>query len=235
MTARPEYYRYVKWTTEAGNAANKVIRMDIPKGVAESTGVLYYSEFIKITDGATYRFQIRYRTNGPSPKVFIKGYDLMASEYVAAGKARTLNASEQRKYGSMRTPHGSLGAKPDDPVLPTEMQYRECYRSQQNLKGPQNTWNVQTEDFTPRHTKYSPKAVRIMLYGYLAEGLIEWDDAVIKEVVPATTTARPKEKRHSLETKVTLKEMEETERRSEELKARERREKAAAKDKDAEK
>jgi len=96
-------------------------------------------------------------------------------------------------------------------------------------------WNVQTEDFTPRHTKYSPKAVRIMLYGYLAEGLIEWDDAVIKEVVPAATTGRPKEKRHSLETKVTLKEMEETERRSEELKARERREKAAAKDKDAQK
>src|SRR5690606_15852348 len=36
-------------------------------------------------------------------------------------------------------------------------QRREVYRSQQNLKGPAGTWNVHTEDFTPKHARYTPR------------------------------------------------------------------------------
>jgi hypothetical protein len=209
LTVRQDYYHYVSWTTEAGNGSNKVLRMDIPKEIAESTGVLYYSQFIKIQEGATYRFQCRYRTNGPSPKVFIKCYDEMPTVY----KVRASYAAGLSETGSLNNPGG------------TDKQYREVYRSQQNLKGPKGeAWNVQTEDFTPKHSKYSPKAARVMLYGYLTPGMIEWDDVVIKEVVPATTSAQVKQKRHSLETKVTIKEMEENVRRSDEEKARQRRE-----------
>jgi hypothetical protein len=205
------------WTTEAGNASNKVLRMQIPKEIAESTGVLYYSQFIKIQEGATYRFQCRYRTNGPSPKVFIKCYDEMPTVY----KVRASYAAGLSDSGSLNSPGGN-----NPPG--TDKQFREVYRSQQNLKGPKGEkWNVQTEDFTPKHTKYSPKAARVMLYGYLSPGMIEWDDVVIKEVVPATTSAQVKEKRHSLETKVTIKEMEENVRRSDEEKARQRREREA--------
>ena len=61
---------------------------------------------------------------------------------------------------------------------------REVYRSQQNLKGPNGTWNTQTEDFTPKHTKYSPKWGRVMLYAYLSPGVVEFDDVVVKQIVP---------------------------------------------------
>ena len=58
-------------------------------------------------------------------------------------------------------------------------QLREVYRSQQNLKGPKNVWNTQTEDFTPGHTKYTPRWGRVMLYGYLGAGVVEFDDVVV--------------------------------------------------------
>ena len=177
LNARPDYYRYVSWRAEAGNPKNKVLRMDIPKDIAESTGVLYYSQFFKIQEGATYRFQCRYRTNGPSPKVFIKCYDEMPTR--VQGARFVLGGESASETGSMNQPGGAA-----DKV------FREVYRSQQNLKGPKGeAWNTQTEDFTPKHTKYSPKAARVDLYGYLSPGIIEWDDVVVKEVIPATTSA----------------------------------------------
>ena len=57
-----------KWTAEKGNPGNKVLRMDIPKDVAESLGVMYYSRPFKVEEGAKYRFQCRYRTDGPRPR-----------------------------------------------------------------------------------------------------------------------------------------------------------------------
>jgi hypothetical protein len=109
------------------------------------------------------------------------------------------------------------------------MVWREVYRSQQNLKGHKGQWNVHTEDFTPKHTKYTPKLARVMFFGYVAGGTIEFDDVVIKEIIPAPSSSLVKEKRQSLETKVTIKEMEEAVRRSDAEKARQREEREAAK------
>ncbi len=110
--------------------------------------------------------------------------------------------------------------------MPKLSEMREVYRSQQNLKGPKNTWNTQTEDFTPRHTKYTPRWGRVMLYAYLGAGAVEFDDVVLKQIVPASPGEGEKDPRHSLETTVTVKEMEENERRSREAKEkRERQEK----------
>ncbi len=189
----------VKWVPENGNPKNHVIRFDIPRAVAENEGVMYYSDFFPVQEGAKYRFQVRYRTTGPSPKVFIKCYDEMASDYRAEGAARDVT---------------SAGA----------MQRREVYRSQQNLKGPPNVWNTQTEDFTPKHTKYNPKWGKIMLYGYLSPGSIEWDDVVVKMLIPSSSSV-VKIRRHSLDTKVTIKDMEENERRGKEAREKLRQEK----------
>ena len=104
------------------------------------------------------------------------------------------------------------------------MQRREVYRSQQNLKGPPNVWNTQTEDFTPKHTKYNPKWGKIMLYGYLSPGSIEWDDVVVKMLIPSSSSV-VKIRRHSLDTKVTIKDMEENERRGKEAREKLRQEK----------
>jgi hypothetical protein len=95
---------------------------------------------------------------------------------------------------------------------------REVYRSQQNFKGPNDTWNTHTEDFTPKHTKYSPKWGRVMLYAYMSPGEVEFDDVVVKQIVPASPGESVKTRRHSSESKITIKEMEENDRRSRELK-----------------
>ena len=95
--------------------------------VAGSTGVLYYSNFFPVEEGATYRFQCRWRTSGSAAKVFIKCYDELPT--------------------SFRTREGGDSFKTEK---------REVYRSQQNLQGSAGAWNVQTEDFTPQHTQFTP-------------------------------------------------------------------------------
>ena len=193
----------VVWTTEAGNAKNHVMRFTFDKAVAEAEGVMYYSDLFPVQVGAKYRFQCRYRTNGPSPKVFIKCYDEIASEY---------------RTGDVKTV-----AKTKKDYIPEMNQLREVYRSQQNLKGAVNQWNTQTEDFTPKHTKYTPKWGRVMLYAYLHPGVMEWDDVVVKQIMPVSPGEGPGERKHSIGTKVTIKEMEENERRSRELKEQQKR------------
>ncbi len=187
--------RLVQWLRESGNPANSVIRFTFDKGVGDSTGVMYYSDWFPVEEGAKYRFQCRWRSNGPTGKVFIKCYAQQSSEY------RTESA-----------PPGS--SQPGPNYRPDPGQRREVYRSQQNLKGQKNTWNVQREDFTPKHTKYTPRWGRVMLYAYLGGGVIEFDDVVIKQIVPASPSVQLKELRHSLETKVTIEEMKENERRT---------------------
>jgi len=212
--------KLVSWLPETGNPSNRVIRFTFDAGVGDGTGVMYYSDMFPVAEGAKYRFQCRYRTNGPSPKVFIKCYDEMGSEYKEESALRTTSS---RKTDD---PRAKAGAKSRDyqprrnDYVPEEGQRREVYRSQQNLKGPKNTWNVQTEDFTPKHTKYSPKWGRVMLYAYLGGGVVEFDDVVIKEIVPASPSEAKKKQRHSLDTKVTIEEMQENEARGKETRQR---------------
>jgi hypothetical protein len=189
----------VKWIDEAGYAGNKVIRFTFSKAIGDGPGVMYYSDWFPVDEGATYRFQCRYRTNGPSPKVFIKCYAEMPSQYQSDGPPYQPSPGE---------------------YIPESLQRREVYRSQQNLKGPKNIWNVQTEDFTPKHTKYSPKWGRVMLYAYLGGGVVEWDDVVVKQIVPASPSETKKDPRHSMESAVTIEEMRENERRGEEARQR---------------
>jgi hypothetical protein len=66
---------------------------------------------------------------------------------------------------------------------------REVYRSQQNLTGPNGQWNLQTEDFTPKHPRFNPRWGRVMLYGYWPAGTVEWDDVVVKLVKPALSSS----------------------------------------------
>jgi hypothetical protein len=165
----------VRWTSEKGKADNKVVRFTLDRNVAENEGVMYYSDFFPIEEGATYRFQCRWRSTAPAAKVFIKCYDV-----------------------------DETGRR------------REVYRSQQNFTGPNDKWNTQTEDFTPKHTKYSPKWGRVMLYAYLSPGEVEFDDVTVKQISPAPAGNAAKVRRHSSESKITVKEMEEDERRGRE-------------------
>lgn len=165
--------RYVSREVEReGQKTNRFIRFNIPRSVAVTTGVLYYSEYFPIEAGAKYRFQCRWRSSAPAAKVFIKCYAERPTRFTK---------------------------RPEGKVRQTEK--REVYRSQQNLKGPSNNWNTQTEDFTPKHTQYEPRFGRVMLYGYLREGMLDWDDVVVKKIAPPPESQTPRVRRPSLETK----------------------------------
>lgn len=173
----PKYVKRVSIKDENGSG-NQVVRFQFPSDVAATTGVLYYSDFFPVEEGATYRFQCRWRSTGSAAKVFIKCYDELPTKYRA-----------------------------ELPQAPNT-QRREVYRSQQNLKGAAKTWNVQTEDFTPKHTQFSPKWGRVMLYAYWPAGAVDWDDVVVKQIKPPPANQKPKVRRPSLETKVLSKELE---------------------------
>ncbi|HLN32121.1 MAG TPA: hypothetical protein VK395_30600 [Gemmataceae bacterium] len=168
----------VSWVIEEGaKVRNRIIRFTIPQEVAETTGVLFYSDYFPVEEGATYRFACRWRTTGPAVKVFIKCYDeLQAQERTKSG-------------GNVRT------------------QRREVYRSQQNLSGKMGTWNVHKEDFTPTHTQFTPRWGRVLLYGYYPAGKVEWDDIVVKQIVPAPPKKDVRDQRPSLETKARTQEI----------------------------
>jgi hypothetical protein len=56
------------------DGSGKVLKFDLPREGAESYGLPFYSDWIRIEPGATYRFSCRYKTLGPALKVFLKGY-----------------------------------------------------------------------------------------------------------------------------------------------------------------
>jgi len=208
--------RLVAWVPEPENPSNHVIRFTFDQGVGDSTGVMYYSLPFQVQEGATYRFQCRWRSDGPAVKVFIKCYAEMPSEYRVQGtQPGPASPSSSARGGTAGT--GSPSARIGRMTTPGYVdwsQMRECYRSQQNLKGPLNTWNVHTEDFTPRHTQYTPTWGRVMLYAYLGAGTVEFDDVVVKMIMPASPGDSKKDPRRSMESSVTIKEMEERERAS---------------------
>ena len=207
--------KLVKWTSEQGSATaagsqsggNKFIRFTFPSEVGDNEGVMYYSDYFPVEEGAKYRFQCRFRSDGPLVKVFLKCYDDTKTEY--RGQTDDENGSKS-KYPNKNAPTGE------------NAQRREVYRCQMKLEGPKNTWNTHTEDLTPKHTKYAPKWGRVMLYAYLGAGQVDFDDVIVKQIVPPPTGGPPKELKHSSATKVSLKEMEENERRSKEAKEREK-------------
>ncbi len=157
--------KLVNWISEPGTqsnfAANKFIRFAFPSAVGDNEGVMYYSNYFPVEEGAKYRFQCRFRTDGPAVKVFLKCYQDTKTEYQKIVKDSSPTPGE----GKSKLPHEKTPARENS-------QRREVYRCQMKLSGPKNSWNTHTEDFTPRHTQYSPKWGRVMLYAYLAR--VEW-------------------------------------------------------------
>ena len=203
----------VGWIPEPGNAKNRIVHFKFDANVGDNEGVMYYSDPFPVKVGEKYRFQVRWRSNGPTVKVFIKCYDEIAGEYQTESQGSKSKTAKLRKGD----------------YVPQVSQLREVYRSQQNLKGPKNTWNTHTEDFSPKHTKYTPRWGRVMLYAYLGAGEVDFDDVVVKQVGIISGSELPGEKKHSLETKVSDREKEANIRRSEEIKAKEKAEKGKGK------
>jgi hypothetical protein len=186
--------RLVKRLDDPAKAGNHYLHTEFDAGIAEGFGLMYYSKPFPIEEGATYRIDYRIRkSKGVKGIVFIKCYDTIDTTFKPT--AETLKEGFTDKLGQ---------------------QTREVYRSQQNhhdMEHP-NEWIQHSQEFTPRHTRFSPKFGRVMVFGYYTAGSIDYDDFVLKKVKePNKEELRAKILRHSLESKVTLQEMEENERR----------------------
>jgi hypothetical protein len=186
--------RLVKRLEDPDHQGNHFLHTEFDAGIAEGFGLMYYSKPFPIEETATYRIDYRIRkSKGVKGIVFIKCYDTIDTTFKPTAEA--LKEGFTDKLGQ---------------------QTREVYRSQQNhwdMDHP-NEWIQHSQEFTPRHTKYSPKFGRVMIFGYYTAGAIDYDDFVLKKVKePDKDELRTKILRHSLDTKVTLQEMEENERR----------------------
>ena len=197
----------VRWTAEAGNPKNRVIRFTFGADVGDGFGVMYYSDPFPVEENALYRYRCRYRSNGPKTIVFIKCHGEMKSAYTPSAKSPRKNAKTSESTQS-----------------------RECYRSQNNLKGPKK----RLEHLHPRlhaqtHEIHPNLRPGDALWAISAR---EWSSSTIlksRQILPPPTGKNKstgkdeKQRRHSLETGVTIKEMEENERKSREIKAKRKR------------
>ncbi len=188
--------QHVRWIVDSDDAGsvgkNHVLRFEFPSSVAETSGVLFYSDYFPVEEGATYRFQCRWRSSGSAVKVFIKCYDEGETKFSERGTPERAGASSSTSTSRSRS---------------ETVERREVYRSQQNLMGSAKTWNTHTEDFTPKHTQFTPRWGRVMLYAYYPAGTVDWDDVIVKPIRPAPLS-KDKTKRPSLETKVLTEEVE---------------------------
>ena len=213
--------KVVQWTAEDRDPTNRVIRFTLNQNLGDTTGVAYYSEFFPVQAGAKYRFQCRWRSDAPAVKVFVKCYDRIGRGKGEGGKGKA-ESGRGKADGGMGNGEGrqptTASRAAETAYVPGFGDVREVYRSQQNLKGPKSIWNTHTQDFMPTHSEYTPRVGRVMLYAYVGAGVVEFDDVVLKQIVPASPGGEHQEPRHSQGTKVTVKEMKENERRSGEVK-----------------
>ena len=65
----------VKWIS-LDKEHGRIIAFKLSTEIAESTGLLFYSAPIPIKEGKKYKFSLEYKSSGPIPKPFVKGYGL---------------------------------------------------------------------------------------------------------------------------------------------------------------
>jgi hypothetical protein len=183
----------VKRVADESKQGNDYMHFTAPAAVAEGFGLMWYSKPFPIEEGAMYRIEYRFRKSaGNKMIVFVKCYDTIDTAFRPT--ADVLQEGFTDKPGQ---------------------QTREVYRNQHShVDEEPNVWHAHSEEFTPRHSRFSPKFGRVMMFVYWAAGTVDYDDFVLKKVKEASQEElRAKVKRHSLESKVSLKEMEENERR----------------------
>ncbi len=192
--------RLVKRVSDPEKSGNHYLHTEFDAEIGDGFGLMYYSKPFPIEEGALYRIQFRYKkSSGVKPILFVKCYDTIDTIFQKGDNALVEGFDD--KAGR---------------------QTREVYRSQQNLfESPAGNWVEHSQEFTPRHTRFFPKQGRVMLYGHMGAGSIDYDDFVLKKVKEADPEElKAKIRRHSLDSKVTLKEMEENERRGQESRDR---------------
>jgi hypothetical protein len=84
--------------------ARRCIRFDVSKPVAETTGVIYYSDPIPVEPGAYYRVEMDIQTDGPQVIVWAKGYAQVGQP--RDGKPREVETYRHQKRHYPEGPRG---------------------------------------------------------------------------------------------------------------------------------
>jgi len=104
-----------------GQGPDNVLAMRLSKECAENNGMACLSEPIKVTPRTRYRISFRYKSDGPSTHVFVKGYT--TGKNVAGEKA------DREVFRTQVSPTGATNGKwetvvcdvnPDNPGFPVE-------------------------------------------------------------------------------------------------------------------
>jgi hypothetical protein len=162
--------RQCVWAKCPGDEKTRTVHMAINEDVASTYGMACYSDWIAISPGCIYHFACRWKVDGPTPKVFIKGYALRPTVGEKEGAA----------------PNAAPNA------APINWQRREVYRRQvhptseadpkRELPALGGGWFETTADFCPRHDQFPPHWVRIDLYAYYPKGRAWFSHIVLKKL-----------------------------------------------------
>lgn len=94
----------LKLPYEGGKEPHNVLAMRLSKDCAENNGMACLSEFIKIEPNTRYRLQFKYKSEGPSLHVFVKGYTMGPS-------AVSKETVKREVYKRQVPPSGATGGK----------------------------------------------------------------------------------------------------------------------------
>jgi type II secretion system protein G len=104
--------------------------------VGGNDGVSYYSDFIDVKPGMIYTLSADVRSEGGTPKIFVKGYTEMPQEIDDNGKAKKI------------------------------MLKRNTYKFSPDFEAGTKAWKTTSLKFCPTHDRDDVKQMRVMIYAY---------------------------------------------------------------------
>jgi hypothetical protein len=131
----------------------KCLRLQPDKDMAESYGLIWYSDYIPVEEGAAYVLSLDLKSLGPAIIIWTKGYTEAKTEF---GVERLNTYKYQKRF------------------------HPEEWGQESRQPGGWTRWR--TEPFVPRHPVHKVQWVRIMLYAYLTPGQAFFDHVDFRKV-----------------------------------------------------
>jgi|GEM_PF-1519092 len=158
-----------KLAGDPDNADGHCLMMRISKHIAENNGLACESIWIPVEHGATYRFQVKYRSTGPVPRLFLKGFAYKPDQF---GDKNDPEAARREFYRAQVLPRDK-NAK----FELVEMDFTPSV-ADPNAKG---------DLMSGGGTKAAGMKIewlRVDLYIYLSPGDVFFDDVIVKKISP---------------------------------------------------
>jgi len=157
---------------DVGPPHGRVLRFDVPRDIARTTGLMYYSDYIPIQPDTTYRFQMDVKiakSSGCTSIVFVKGYtDFRGREHMIYNRKKEIIFDKKDEHKDKTDP---------------------AYRAEHGIVRP-DEWGKLSIYFTPQSPRGSKALehratampivdrIRVDLYAYGGDAGTIWFDNV---------------------------------------------------------